>query len=300
MKFCITSISSRQISGKMRSSLFRPFAPQFFRFPLWCSLLILILTSLGYAAPYMHSGSLVDSPTAYVPSHGIIAIAGGAVFSRDEERSRQETLLSIDLGLMDRAAIEMVHLRLAEGDKLLLNTRLQMLREVEMRPAIAIGLDHIGERVEYADNKANARYRAYSPYLVLSKRFTLPAVQQFACHLGWGDRRYRQGGTSLEQLHGFFFGFQKRWDPRYSRGYIQWNVDVNTYGLHSGIRYHLNSGVELQLAIAAVSKEDWRYWVGVRWTNQDFQKQLAETKHLARAAAKSAIATGGDAETPDE
>lgn len=250
---------------------------------------ILCLSCSVWAAPYMRADGFIDSPATDVQAHGMFTLGLGATLVGEPDAARHETLLAIDLGLLDRLGLGLTRLDFGADDWLMVQAKLQVLREVEARPAISLGIEHVGETVDGGNTHLGNRYHTNSPYVVLSKRFTLPVVQQFEIHTGWGDGRFRQEGAPQDWLHGAFVGLRKGWTPRHLRGVVQGNVDLNVYGASVGLRYQLLTGVELQASIIGLGEEETRYWFGLSWSNRILHTQIRTAESLARTAAQLAL-----------
>jgi hypothetical protein len=228
----------------------------------------------------------VDIPSGKILEHGIFTVGTFMAFRSEQDFPREETAVKLDFGLFNRLEISIVTLKL-EQSFLLSNFKLQLLKEVDTLPNIAIGIENIGDRVTID------RYESASTYIALSKNFDIPLIHLITGHIGMGNRRYIEEKSIGRYLHGVFGGISKNFQPRFIDGNISLSLELDGRGVNAGARYLLSSGLSLDIALgnldAPLSEEkEIRFLLGVSFTNRMILQKIKATSQLAKQAGKRA------------
>jgi len=253
---------------------------------LWLVVVIFIYTNNSKAAPYFHDPDLVDIPSGKALEHGIFTVGTFMAFRIEEGFPREETAVKLDFGLFNRLEISIITLKL-EQSFLLSNFKLQLLKEVDMLPNVAIGIENIGDEV------TESRYASVSQYIAISKNFNIPFIHLITGHIGIGRKRYVEEKSIGRYLHGAFGGISKEFQPRLIDGNVSLSVELDGRDINVGVRYLLNSGLLLDVAFGAVNaplseEKDIRFLAGVSFTNQMMLRKIQEASQLAKQAGKRA------------
>ena len=270
-----------------------------FRHLVRASRLMLLLcfflsVSHSWAAPYFRESGLVDIPTGTVVEHGIFGVGAYFAFQNDGELLRDETALRLDFGLSGRAEIGVTSVGHSQERLLLGNLKILLLREAEVMPNIAVGIENIGGRAEI-ENQLNdlTRYERNSVFLAASKTFNLPSIHLISGHIGIGNHRF-VGDTGIGKvLNGVFFGISKDFHPAFARGDMTFSVEVAGSGINVGLRHTTESGLQIDLGAETLTptstdEREIRYLMEVSWTNRAMMKRIEDVKNLAKRAAEIA------------
>jgi hypothetical protein len=139
-------------------------------------------------------------------------------FRSEDKLLREEAAVKLDLGLFHRLEIGITALKHSQKSFLLSNFKFQLLKEVDVIPNVAVGIENIGDKVEGVTD--TLRYKSSSPYLAISKQFNLPFTHIITGHIGIGRERYIEEESIGRYLHGVFLGMAKNFQPRFIDGAI--------------------------------------------------------------------------------
>ena len=259
-------------------------------------LLLCFFLSLSYswAAPYFRESGLVDIPTGNVVEHGIFGVGAYFAFQNDGELLRDETAIRLDFGLSGRVEIGVTSVGHSKERFLLGNLKVLLLREAEVMPNIAVGVENIGGRAEI-ENQLNdlTRYERNSAFLAASKTFNLPSIHLISGHIGIGNHRF-VGDTGIGKvLNGVFLGVSKEFHPPFARGDMTFCVEVAGSGVNVGLRHTTESGLQIDLGAETLNptstdEREIRYLMEVSWTNRAMMKRMEDVKNLAKRAGELA------------
>lgn len=250
---------------------------------LYSAIVLLAIAGNAAAAPYFQDTGLVDIPTGKSLEHGIFNVGAFISFGNEKELPREDTAVKVDFGLFERLEANITTLKRNQTSFLLSSFKLQLLKEIDAVPNVAVGVENLGDKV--ADEQ---QYKSASQFLVISKHFNLPYTHLFAGHIGIGRGRYVEDESIGRYLHGVFFGVSKDLQPSFARGDISLSVEVDGRGVNAGIRYLTEGGLLLNLAATNLNKgEEIRYLFGVAFTNRTMLKEIEEAKRLARQVGKN-------------
>ena len=255
---------------------------------LWLVVVVFIYASNSEAAPYFHDSDLVDIPSGKSLEHGVFTVGTFMAFRNEKRFPREETAVKLDFGLFNRLEISIIALKL-EQSFLLSNFKLQLLKEVDVLPNVAIGIENIGDKVP----ESMRRYESASPYIAISKQFNLPFTHLITGHIGIGRKRYIEEKSIGRYLHGVFGGISKNFQPRFIDGDVSLSLEVDGRDVNAGVRYLLTSGLLLDIAFGALNAplsegKEIRYLLGVSFTNRMMLQKIEETSQLAKQAGKRA------------
>lgn len=254
---------------------------------------VLLVNKNLYSAPYFRDSGLVDIPTGRVMEHGVFNVGTYLTFENNRKLPINEIAVKLDFGLLDRFEMGFTALKLDQESYLLGNFKLNLLRESDAKPNIAIGLDNVGKKVTAEFDRK--RYEK-SFYLAISKKFNLPYTHLFEGHIGIGNSRYvedQRKNSIGHYLHGVFIGLSKEFHPGFVRGDLLIDAEIDGRFVNLGVRYWTNSGLQIDLALRAVDSlldagEYTQYLFGVSFTNRFLIEQISEARKLARQAGKIA------------
>ncbi|MFQ6042167.1 MAG: hypothetical protein ACE5PV_15020 [Candidatus Poribacteria bacterium] len=255
---------------------------------LWLTMVIFIYVNHAEAAPYFHDPDLVDIPSGKSLKHGIFTVGTFMAFRNEKGFPREESAVKLDFGLFNRLEISIITLK-SEQNFLLSNFKLQLLKEVDVLPNVAMGIENIGDKV----SENIRRYESASPYIAISKKFNLPFTHLITGHIGIGRKRYIETESIGRYLHGVFGGISKDFQPGFIDGNISLSLELDGRDVNFGARYLTTSGLLLDIALgtlnATLSEEkEMRYLLGVSFTNRMMLQKIEETSHLAKQAGKRA------------
>jgi len=247
------------------------------------AIVILVIAGNSAAAPYFQDTGLVDIPTGKSLEHGIFNVGAFISFSNEKGLPREDTAVKLDFGLFDRLEANITTLKRNETSFLLSSFKLQLIKEIDAIPNVAVGVENLGDKI--SDEQ---QYKSPSQFLVISKLFNLPYTHLLAGHIGIGRGRYVEDESIGRYLHGVFFGISKDFQPGFAKGDISLSVEVDGRGLNAGIRYLTTGGLLLNLAAVNLNKdEEIRYLFGVAFTNRTMLEEIDGAKRLAFQAGKS-------------
>ncbi len=198
----------------------------------------------------------VEIPVASLIEHGIFEVGANFLFGQDNEFSHQETILDLDFGLFNWIEIGINHqktLRVGDESALLGHVKLQLLKERDLSPQLAIGVKDL----------SNVKIHR-SMFFSFNKKLNLPKIHIVGVHFGIGNDRY---GT--ENRTGFFGGLEKEFSPKIAKG------DLSFIGLQTTV------GAEL-----LDNGDQMRFLAKIAFTNKSLVKRIEETQRLAKQAAR--------------
>jgi hypothetical protein len=230
----------------------------------------------------------VDIPSGKSIEHGVFAVGTFMAFRNDKGVPREETAVKLDFGLFNRLEIGIIALKL-EQNFLLSNFKLQLLKEVNVLPSVAVGIENIGDKVP----ESIRRYKSKSPYIAISKQFNLPFTHLIMGHIGIGRERYIEEESIGRYLHGVFGGISKDFQPRFIDGNVSLSLELDGRDMNVGIRYILTSGLLIDIAFGSLNAplsagKELRYLVGVSFNNRMMLQKIEEASQLAKQAGKRA------------
>lgn len=245
-------------------------------------ILLLFISSISYAAPYFRVSSLMNIPTAYTLNEGVFD-AGLHVAIRDQERD--ELGFKAYFGLFNFAEMGLMKVGQGDNDYIIGNLKLLIFRESGSYPAISIGVDNFGERVE-----DETGYYERSIYGVMSKQFNLPLIHFISGHLGIGNRRYSDETGVGKYLHGVFLGLDKKFQLSFLNGQLHAMFELDGRTANAGLQYLMDSGLSLVLAAGDMASEikGIEYYIGINFTNEDMMKKISQSMDLSKRAVKIA------------
>jgi len=255
---------------------------------LWSAVVVFIYVSNAGAAPYFHDPDLVDIPSGKSLEHGIFTVGTFMAFLNEKGFPREESAVKLDFGLFNRLEISIITLKL-EQNFLLSNFKIQLLKEVDVLPNVAIGIENIGDKVP----ESIRRYESASPYIAISKRFNLPFTHLITGHIGIGRKRYIEEESIGRYLHGVFGGISKDFQPRFIDGNISLSLELDGRDVNLGVRYLTISGLLLDIALGTLNAplsegKEMRYLLGVSFTNRMMLQKIEAASQLAKQAGKRA------------
>ena len=266
-------------------------------------LFLLIFVSITSYSPangevFTESG-LVDVPTGAVLGHGIFGAGTYFAFRQSAMVSGLQTsptilgdvvAIRLNFGLFDRIEVGLGHIWNEYGSELsterAASLKVQLLKEQEagVIPNIAVGIEHLGDRILTSDAEENRILP--SAFLAVSKTFNLPRIHQFSGHLGVGTQRFAFNGYPM----GLFVGVSKEFQPAFARGDITMSVEFDGSGANAGMRYITSSGLQISLGAETLNNPDaLRYLASVSWTNERMLEQIDETRRLIQRATELAV-----------
>jgi hypothetical protein len=242
---------------------------------------------------------LVDVPTGAVLGHGIFGAGTYFAFRQSAVASGLQTpptilgdvvAIRLNFGLFDRIEVGLGHIWNEYGSELsterAASLKVQLLKEQEagVIPNIAVGIEHLGDRILTSDAEENRMLP--SVFLVVSKTFNLPRIHQFSGHLGVGTQRFAFDGYPM----GLFVGLSKEFQPAFARGDITMSVEFDGSGANAGMRYTTSSGLQISLGTETLNNPDaLRYLASVSWMNERMLEQIDETRRLIQRATELAV-----------
>jgi hypothetical protein len=255
---------------------------------LWLIVVIFIYASNSEAASYFHGSDLVDIPSGKTLHHGVFNVGTFITFRNEKGVPREESAVKLDFGLFNRLEIGIIALKL-EQNFLLSNFKLQLLKEVDALPNVAVGIESIGDKVP----ESMSQYKSKSPYIAISKQFNLPVAHLITGHIGIGHGRYVEEKSIGRYLHGVFGGISKDFQPRFIDGNVSLSLELDGRDVNVGVRYLMGSGLLLDFALGALNAplsegKKIRYLFGVSFTNQMMLQKIEEASRLAKQAGKRA------------
>ena len=266
-------------------------------------LFLLIFVSITAYSPvngevFTESG-LVDVPTGAVLGHGIFGAGTYLAFRHSAMVSGLQTpptilgdvvAIRLNFGLFDRIEVGLGHIWNEYGSELsterAASLKVQLLKEQEagVIPNIAVGIEHLGDRILTLDAEENRILP--SAFLAVSKTFNLPRIHQFSGHLGVGTQRFAFNGYPM----GLFVGVSKEFQPAFAQGDITMSVEFDGSGANAGMRYITSSGLQISLGAETLNNPDeLRYLASVSWTNERMLEQIDETRRLIQRATELAV-----------
>lgn len=261
-------------SGKLQLSKVLIILSVFF---LW-----IFLPSISSAAPYFRVSSLINIPTAYTLPEGVFN-AGIHIAIHDQER--KEIGLKTYFGLFDFTEIGLMKISDEDNDYIIGNLKLLIFRESGINPAISIGVDNFGEKIE-----DEAGYYERSIYGVISKQFNLPLLHFISGHLGIGNNRYSDEASIGKYLHGVFFGLDKKFQLPYLNSQLHVMGELDGRTVNVGLQYLMDSGLSLALASGDLASEvdGVEYYLALNFSNENIMKKINQSAELAKRAVKIA------------
>lgn len=266
-------------------------------------LFLLIFVSITSYSPangevFTESG-LVDVPTGAVLGHGIFGAGTYLAFRQSAMVSGLQTpptvlgdvvAIRLNFGLFDRIEVGLGYIWNEYGSELsterAASLKVQLLKEQEsgVIPNIAVGIEHLGDRILTSDAEENRILP--SAFLAVSKTFNLPRIHQFSGHLGVGTQRFAFDGYPM----GLFVGVSKEFQPAFAQGDITMSVEFDGSGANAGMRYITSSGLQISLGAETLNNPDeLRYLASVSWTNERMLEQIDETRRLIQRATELAV-----------
>ena len=266
-------------------------------------LFLLIFVSITSYSPangevFTESG-LVDVPTGAVLGHGIFGAGTYLAFRHSAMVSGLQTpptilgdvvAIRLNFGLFDRIEVGLGYIWNEYGSELsterAASLKVQLLKEQEsgVIPNIAVGIEHLGDRILTSDAEENRILP--SAFLAVSKTFNLPRIHQFSGHLGVGTQRFAFNGYPM----GLFVGVSKEFQPAFAQGDITMSVEFDGSGANAGMRYITSSGLQISLGAETLNNPDeLRYLASVSWTNERMLEQIDETRRLIQRATELAV-----------
>ena len=288
----------KMVQRQLSLNFFAPLPLCFFW--LWLIVIVFIYAGNSESAPYFHDPDLVDIPSGKTLEHGVFTVGTFMAFHNEKRFSREESAVKLDFGLFNRLEISIISLKL-EQNFLLSNFKLQLLKEVNVLPYVAIGIENIGDKVL----ESISRYKSKSPYIAISKQFNLPFTHLITGHIGIGRGRYIEEESIGRYLHGVFGGISKDFQPRFIDGNVSLSLELDGRDVNIGIRYLLTSGLLLDIAFGTLNAplsegKELRYLVGVSFTNLMMLRKIEEASQLAKQAGKRASEALSQAEKEKE
>lgn len=262
-----------------------------------CITIILINTltvnNFLHSAPYFRDSGLVDIPTGKTIEHGIFNVGTYLAFENETELPVNEVGIKVDFGIFDHFEAGLTVLKFDQNSYLLGNFKLNLLKESDVKPNVAVGLDNVGDKVS---KELNWKRYERSLYLSISKKFNLPYTHIFEGHIGVGNKRYveSQPEDSIgNYLHGIFVGISKELHPGFIRGDFLLSAEIDGRFVNWGMRYWTKSGLQIDLAVKALDSlfdegENTQYLFGLSFTNRYIMKQISDTRKLAIQAGRIA------------
>ncbi len=246
---------------------------------IFTCLSVLYISCSSFAIAYFSNTGLIDIPSAYVMKNGIFS--AGAYFAIHDQK-RQETGIRADFGLFDFIESGIFILKKDDKDYLMGNFKLILSRESGSIPALSIGFDNFGEKV---DNDSLGYKSSF--YGVISKQFNLPFVHIINGNIGIGNQRYVVDESFGTYLHGLFFGLRKDFVLPSQNSKLSLKGELIGKNINVGIRYLLDTGVSIDLSISQLNS-DIKYYLGISFTNEPIIKQISQVSELAKNAVRIA------------
>ena len=239
----------------------------------------LLFADVSAAAPYFRATSLMNIPTAYVTQEGFFNVG---VHTAIWDQERDELAIRIDFGIFDLAELGLMVLKKKDRDYVIGNVKLRLSSESGSIPGLSIGVDNFGEKVQ----DGSESYKR-SVYGVVSKQFNLPVVHLISGHLGVGNHRYATDTSIGEYLHGVFMGLSKEFHLPFLDSQLYLMCEADGRDLNAGLRYVMDSGLSLNLAIGQLSSDarDVEYHLGISFASEPIMRKIDESSELAKKAA---------------
>jgi len=224
----------------------------------------------------------MNIPTAYTLDEGIFD-AGLHVAIQDQGRS--ELGFKAYFGLFNFAEMGLMKVSKGDNDYIIGNLKLLIFHESGSNPAISIGVDNFGEKVE-----DETGYYERSIYGVISKQFNLPLIHFLSGHLGIGNNRYSDETSIGKYLHGVFLGLDKKFQMPFLNSQLHAMFELDGRTANAGLQYLMDSGLSLALAAGDIASEvgGIEYHIGINFTNENMMKKISQSMELAKRAAKIA------------
>ncbi|MBU1261873.1 LysM peptidoglycan-binding domain-containing protein [bacterium] len=205
----------------------------------------------GEVAAFNRTTGLINIPVAGVLGHGMFEAGALSALKKGKDKdfelgSRDEDG-KLNLGLFDRAELGLTIFSFGNEKDVAGNIQVKVCEEENNWPAIALGLQNIGEKIysSYGKHKDD-----YSLYGVASKDFNY--LGGIRGHLGIGNRRFVGYGDKSNYLHGLFFGVQKSAAINLlGQKNISLNLmaEVDGRNINMGVSHVLPSGLRIEVAI---------------------------------------------------
>ena len=255
-------------------------------------LMLLLFAGMSIAAPYFRDTGLIDIPTGYVMQQGLFnAGAHTSVWNQ----KREELAVRIDFGMFNFVELELTGLKKGGSDYVMGSAKLLISRESGSTPSLSVGVDDFGEKISQSHKE--------SFYGVLSKQFNLPVIHLISGHLGVGNQRYVADTSIGKYLHGVFVGLNKEFSLSFLKSQLHLMCEVIGKDLNVGSKYTMDSGLSVALAIGQLnssSVKDFKYYLGVGFTNAPMMKEIDQSMELAQRAVKIANEARSDIDSRKE
>lgn len=240
---------------------------------------ILYSSCFPVAIAYFSDTGLINIPSAYVMKNGIFSVG---VYSAIYDQKHEEIGIRADFGMFDFIESGIFILKNDNKDYLMGNFKLILSRESGSIPALSIGFDNFGEKV---DNNSLSYKSSF--YGVISKQFNLPFVHIIDGHIGLGNKRYFVDESFGTYLHGLFFGLRKDFILSSQNSKLRLMGELIGKDVNAGIRYVIDTGISVNLSVSQLNS-DIKYYVGIGFTNEPILKQISQVSELAKNAVRIA------------
>ena len=240
------------------------------------------ISSISFASPYFRVSSLINIPTAYTLQDGVF---NAGIHIAINEQKRDELGLKAYFGLFDFSEIGLMKVSKGNDDYIIGNLKLLIFRESDLNPAISIGVDNFGERVQ-----DETEYYQRSIYGVMSKQFNLPLIHFISGHLGIGNHRYSDEKGIGKYLHGVFLGLDKKFQILALNSHLHVMCELDGRTVNAGLNYLMDSGLSIALAVGDLASEvnGVEYYFALNFTNENMMKKISQSTDLAKRAVKIA------------
>lgn len=246
---------------------------------IFICLSIIYISCFSFAIAYFSNTGLIDIPSAYVMKNGIFNVG---IFSGIYDQKREELGIRADFGMFEFIESGIFILKKDDKDYLMGNFKLILSRESGSIPALSIGLDNFGEKVD----DTSLSYKS-SFYGVISKQFNLPFVHIIDGHIGLGNKRYFVDESFGIYLHGLFFGLRKEFILPLQNSKLSLMGEIIGKDINAGIRYTMDTGVSINLSVSQLNS-DVKYYLGISFTNEPMIKRISQVSELAKNAVRIA------------
>ena len=216
----------------------------------------------------------VEIPVASLIEHGIFEVGTNFIFGQDNKFSHQETILDLDFGLFNWIEIGINHQknpRIGDESALLGHVKLQLLKEQDLSPQLAIGVKDL----------SNVKTHR-SMFFSFNKNLNLPKIHIVNMHFGIGNDRY-----GAENRTGFFGGLEKEFSPRIAKGDLSFILQFDRRGVSGSLLHTADTGLQTTVGAELLDNGDQvRFLAKIAFTNKSLVKRIEETQRLAKQAAR--------------
>lgn len=245
-----------------------------------CLLLFFLSLTSSVSAFYLGDTGLFDIPNAYIMNNGNFNFGANVTIQNEE---RKMIIIGTDFGLFNFANMSFKGIKRDNEDYLMSDLKIILSREEGLLPALAIGVDNVGE------GKGIPNYEL-SYFAVISKRLNLPFIHILNMHIGVGNKRYMSEESIGKYLHGIFIGLGKEIDLTYGDLCLQLIGELKGNNFNFGTKCLMKTGLMLNFALEGINHgfSKTYYHIAIGFTNTGLMKEIAQSIELAKQAVRIA------------